>query len=188
MSIACFARRHLCTVWSISQVTAELPRDHSLSGLSVRKHKCHETDASDAVFVWSVGKTFHRRYPIDSMQNDSKSKYRYLLVFVVSVVSYQDVGYTVVFLFRKLLKLCVLPPWFQVVVEALLAKHGDLSAQDQSGATPSGAPSGLVEPVEPVTRRWEDLDLWQICKFANDECFAKIIAGFVTSVLQNDLW
>ena len=82
MSIACFARRHLCTVWSISQVTAELPRDHSLSGLSVRKHKCHETDASDAVFVWSVGKTFHRRYPIDSMQNDSKSKYRYLLVFV----------------------------------------------------------------------------------------------------------
>ena len=46
---------------------------------------------------------------------------------------------------------------FQVVVEALLAKHGDLSAQDQSGATPSGALGhrcpGLVDPVDPVQNR-----------------------------------
>ena len=98
-----------------------------------------------------------RSIPSKMIQSQNIGICWYLVGFVVSVVSYQDVGYTVVFLFRKLLKLCVSSvrfPWFQVVVEALLAKHGDLSAQDQSGATPSGAPSvGLVEPVEPLTIR-----------------------------------
>ena len=72
-----------------------------------------------------------RSIPCKMIQSRNIGICWYLLVFVVSVVSYQDVGYTVVFLFRKLLKLCVLPPWFQVIVEALLAKHGDLSAQDR---------------------------------------------------------
>ena len=64
----------------------------------------------------------------------------------MSVVSYQDVGlhrsFSVSETVETLCVTTVVSVETQVVVEALLAKHGDLSAQDQSGATPSGAPSG----------------------------------------------